>query len=638
MAENKNKNFEDRAELHAVNQQLKADHQQQRALNQQLKATEQQLRAANQQLKADHQQLQEDQQQQRALNQQLKATEQQLRAANQQLKEDHQQLQADQQQLQEDQQQLRALNQQLKATEQQLRAANQQLTASEQQLKAINQQLKAEVTLRNKTEEDAIKAKVQIENYLNIAGVMLTATDDKENITIMNKKGYEILGYKEGELVGKNWFNTLVPERIRAEIRGVYNQLMSGDVKPVEYCENPLLTKDGEEKIMAFHNTIIRNQDNKMTGVLFSAEDITDRKKMEKELQRLAGFWESIVENANVYMDVLDENGNVIIWNKAAEKISGYTRDEVIGHSKIWQWQYPDPEYRKKMTDIASQVIEGGELKEYESEILTKSGEKRVISWYSRNLTDQNGKTIGAVATGVDVTKRKRAEEEILNKQKQLRALTTKLSSIEQSERRCIAESIHDSIIQPLVFLDIKVDSLGKTTRDAELINSFYQMRTILAELIEKARSFTFDLSYPILYELGLEPAIEEWLRTEIEEKHKIAVEFKRCGLSKNLDHSLTAFLFKSVKELLVNVVKHADANKVKVSAAKERNNIVICVEDDGYGFDINSAKKKQGELSGFGLFNIREQLVYLGGELKIKSKLDVGSKIILTVPLEVKD
>jgi signal transduction histidine kinase len=93
--------------------------------------------------------------------------------------------------------------------------------------------------------------------------------------------------------------------------------------------------------------------------------------------------------------------------------------------------------------------------------------------------------------------------------------------------------------------------------------------------------------------------------------------------------------LFKSAKELLINVVKHAKANNVKVSIARKQNNIILCVEDDGCGFESFRSGKKQKSLTGFGLFNIREQVIYLGGEVSIDSKAGIGSKIILTVPLK---
>jgi signal transduction histidine kinase len=233
--------------------------------------------------------------------------------------------------------------------------------------------------------------------------------------------------------------------------------------------------------------------------------------------------------------------------------------------------------------------------------------------------------------------KRKQVEEQIKDNQDNLRSLTSRLSSKEEGERKHIAECIHDSIIQPLIFLDVKIKSLLMTTKNNEMIESFEQMRRILTDLIEKSRTVTFDLSYPILYELGLAAGIEEWLQTEIRDKHDMTVSFRTDIETRDLDQNLVTFLFKSVKELLINVVKHAKANNVSVFLAREQNSIMLCVEDDGCGFGHDSHKTKSGKMSGFGLFNIHEKMVYLGGNFRVQSKPGVGSKIVLTIPLESK-
>jgi len=132
-----------------------------------------------------------------------------------------------------------------------------------------------------RVEADLRREKERAEEYLDIAGVMLAAVNADENITLINKKGCEILGYNEGELIGRNWFDILVPQRIRGKIRGVFRKLMAGDIKSVEYYENPLLTKDGEERLISFHNSLLRNPNGQIVGALTSGEDITERKTHE---------------------------------------------------------------------------------------------------------------------------------------------------------------------------------------------------------------------------------------------------------------------------------------------------------------------------------------------------------------------
>ena len=153
-------------------------------------------------------------------------------------------------------------------------------------------QITRDITERKQAEEAIKKEKERAEEYLNIAGVMLAILDADEKISRINKKGCEILDYQEGEIIGKNWFDILVPQRMRGEIRGVFGKLMAGDIKPVEYYENPLLTKSGEERTIAFHNTVIRGPDGQVVGVLLSGEDITERKQLEEKTREIEALKE----------------------------------------------------------------------------------------------------------------------------------------------------------------------------------------------------------------------------------------------------------------------------------------------------------------------------------------------------------
>ncbi len=129
---------------------------------------------------------------------------------------------------------------------------------------------------------------------------------------------------------------------------------------------------------------------------------------------RLSNLLHAVIDDANVWVNVLDTDANVIIWNRAAERISGYSREEVVGNGKIWKWLYPDEEYRREITKKASDIIHNGQMVEdLETTIRTKDGQARIIAWHSTSLLDERDQPIGSVALGRDVTHQKKTEQEL---------------------------------------------------------------------------------------------------------------------------------------------------------------------------------------------------------------------------------
>jgi len=121
---------------------------------------------------------------------------------------------------------------------------------------------------------------------LDLVEVAIVQLDQRGQVQLVNRKGCEILERTEERILGQDWFATFLPERQRDQVRRVYHMLMSGELEPVEYYENPVLTPDGQERIIAWHNTLMRDEQGRPTGTLSSGIDITDRKRTEDELRR----------------------------------------------------------------------------------------------------------------------------------------------------------------------------------------------------------------------------------------------------------------------------------------------------------------------------------------------------------------
>jgi len=151
-------------------------------------------------------------------------------------------------------------------------------------------------------------------------------------------------------------------------------------------------------------------------------------------------------------------------------------------------------------------------------------------------------------------------------------------------------------------------------------------------QIVSDARSLTFELSNPVLYEVGLEAAVESHLEQLARGQLGIECRFRFEGPRSSLGEEIKAVLFQAVRELLANVVKHANANTVEVCMTNSEDELRIVVEDDGVGFDPAGIGPHGVGEGGFGLFNIRERLEYFGGNLKIETGREKGARVIMAV------
>ncbi len=146
------------------------------------------------------------------------------------------------------------------------------------------------------------------------------------------------------------------------------------------------------------------------------------------ELRMLSQFRKSIIDNASIWINVLDTRGFVTVWNKAAEQISGYRREEVLRNVKVWEWLYPDPAYRAQVQKISQQIIEeGAEVQGFETTIRTKSGQEKIIAWNSRRFLNDKDEVMGSIAIGRDITEHKRVVQSLQERESQLSNLMDNL-------------------------------------------------------------------------------------------------------------------------------------------------------------------------------------------------------------------
>jgi signal transduction histidine kinase len=204
----------------------------------------------------------------------------------------------------------------------------------------------------------------------------------------------------------------------------------------------------------------------------------------------------------------------------------------------------------------------------------------------------------------------------------------------EARARRRIATSLHDIIGQDLALARIKLGLLSKKlheNEDRELLKSAHKL---MNKVIKGVRSLTHLIHPPILQSSGLEAAMQ-WLARQMGEEYGLAVEFRDDHREKPISREMQTHLYFAVRELLINVVKHAGTNRASVSLFRENGAYHIVVEDWGAGFNANNGIDKKAESNGFGLFNIRRRTMYFGGILEIDSSPGNGTRVTIKLPLE---
>ena len=264
-----------------------------------------------------------------------------------------------------------------------------------------------DITERKQAEEAMITAKKETQLYLDIAEILLVALDVGGKIILINKKGCEILGDDEAQLLGKDWFDNFVPDGDREKVKGVFMRLMNGEIEPVKHFENRIQTKNGDIRIMYWHNAINKNQQGNIIGTFSSGVDITERKHAEKALRAGKEQYRELVENINDVVYSTDAAGILTYISPVIESVTGYRPEEVIGEHFITFIYKEDVEM---MTAEFNELI-GGVIKLSEFRIVDKFGKSIWVRTSSRPIFDKET-FVGMQGILADITVQKRAEED----------------------------------------------------------------------------------------------------------------------------------------------------------------------------------------------------------------------------------
>ena len=258
--------------------------------------------------------------------------------------------------------------------------------------------------------EQALKQEMnRAQGYLDVAGVIMLVIGADQRIRLVNKKGCEVFGGSEADIVGRNWFDTFLPEDSREEIRELFINLLSKQGDMLEYYQNSIVTLGGEHRLIAWHNTLLYDDEGNITASLSSGEDITEHQEAQKQLREREEQLRLTLENAPIGIVTSGLDGRMLSVNPAFCDILGYTAEELTRLS-IEDITYPDDreETRKNLSQLTRGDIDRYELnKRY----VRRDGEIIIGRARAGLVRDADGKPLMVVGEVEDVTQRERAEK-----------------------------------------------------------------------------------------------------------------------------------------------------------------------------------------------------------------------------------
>ena len=353
-------------------------------------------------------------------------------------------------------------------------------------------------------------------------------------------------------------------------------------------------------------------------------ERIAERKQAETALRESEERYRELFENARDAIYVHDLKGTYIRINRAAERLSGYTRDELIGHNLM---EFVASDHVQHVRErLCKKLAKKGETT-YEVDIIVKDGRRVPVEVSSRAIYE-NGQPVGVQGMVRDITERKLAQDA-------LQLFSRQLIEAQEDERRRIARELHDQIGQVLTAVKMNLHTVQQVSDSSETRSYVKDNIEAVDEALRLVRDLSVDLRPPVLDDLGLVTALH-WYVDRYTQRTGLNVEVvvDLPEHNERFSRELETACFRIAQEALTNIVRHANATQILVQLEKEINVLVLTIKDNGVGFDLESLRKRAPRAATLGLVSMQERAHAAGGTIEIDSEVSKGTEVRFRLPI----
>jgi len=475
--------------------------------------------------------------------------------------------------------------------------------------------------------------RAKVEQYLELAGVIMRALDNNGDIVLLNKKGCEILGYESGELLGKNWFETCLPDYEKERILKVFEDSMITKNEGYYYVENYVTTKTGEELLIKWRNIVVFDENKKIIGTLSSGENITENKKALVKLELSEEKYKNLIESSAMGLIKIDLQSNEIVYiNPKLIEILGYDVYELKDANSFYEIIHPEDRY------LFSKSFE---TKEMEFRIFSKVGKLKYLSGSLLPQYNINGDVLSYKIWVQDITQQK----EILMIKNNL---LTRFSHEFKTPLISLIGFTDFFLMEYKDLLDTRAISFLNNIKNGSeklkrLVNSFIESSQLETDLVN------LNLSHGNIIEV---------VKKSLNDLQGL-IQLRKHTVHLDLNENVLFYFDKEkiyvvIMNLLVNAINYTpNGGLISIKSIVMDKSIEICIKDNGIGFTEEEKEnlfKPFGKVErygkgwdvvsegmGMGLFISKEIIKLHGGTIKIESEgRNKGSKFIFSVPIKI--
>ena len=485
------------------------------------------------------------------------------------------------------------------------------------ELVSANEQLRQEIRERKQAEE-------QLGRYKLIVSAVqdpMSFIDSNYIYRTVNDAYTEIFQRSREEIIGRSVAELFGAETFEKQLKSYLDRCLTGEEA---HYSDWLDFPDGKRRCMLISYYPFFESDKSVLGLVVRAHDMTDLELAQEALRESERTLNAILTASPMGIGLV--RNRIVGWtNKAMYGLWGYEENSLLGQSTEVIYPYAE-EYERVGRDFYSEIEKWG-FGQVETRWLTKDG--RVIDCYLQGSPlDSSDISKGVIVAAMDITKRKQTEG-------QVRRLSQEVIKAQEIERQRIAADLHDHLAQDLASLKVGLDTLygDQPDKEDERRQKVTELSRLLEHTLMAVRDKAYGLHPPSLREFGLAYTVQEYCE-EFAGKNSLKVDFFSVGMDDlELDFDTEIAFYRLVQEGLTNIKKHAGASQVIVRLSASYSHIMLHIEDNGKGFEVNNRLAAALNERRMGIWSMEQRVAFLNGEMKIESDPMLGTRILIKVP-----